>query len=96
MKHDNREYGRAPLTTSVKFFDWDRVGAADAIEISGSGIFLKTQVLLGEGSAPWKQIFDAAEKKGGVQYYLIEQEGSALSPIETVERCLQNYKKIHG
>src|SRR5262249_18992040 len=34
------------------------------------------RVLFGEGDAPWKKIFDAAESKGGVEYYLIEQEGS--------------------
>jgi uncharacterized protein (TIGR02266 family) len=50
MKHENREFHRAPLSTPVKFFEWGRSVAADAIEISGSGIFLKTQVLLSEGS----------------------------------------------
>jgi len=53
------------------------------------------KVLFGEGVAPWKKIFDAAEKKGGVEYYLIEQEGSAYPSMETVERCLAAYKKIH-
>jgi sugar phosphate isomerase/epimerase len=53
------------------------------------------KVLFGEGAAPWKKIFDAAEKTGGVEYYLIEQEGSAYPPMETVARCLANYKKIH-
>ena len=54
------------------------------------------KVLFGEGSAPWKQIFNAAESKGGVEYYLIEQEGYSLPPIETVQRCLENFKKLHG
>lgn len=54
------------------------------------------RVLFGEGSAPWKKIFNAAESKGGVEYYLIEQEGSRLSPMETAEKCLAEYKKIHG
>ena len=54
------------------------------------------KVLFGEGDAPWKKIFDAAEKKGGVEYYLIEQEGSRFPAIETAEKCLQAYKKIHG
>ncbi|MBK7864750.1 MAG: PilZ domain-containing protein [Archangiaceae bacterium] len=50
MNRDPREYERAPLTRPVKFFDWGRAVAADAVEISASGIFLKTQVLLAEGS----------------------------------------------
>jgi len=54
------------------------------------------RVLFGEGDAPWKQIFAAAESKGGVEYYLIEQEGSRFSPMETAEKCLASYKKIHG
>lgn len=54
------------------------------------------RVLFGEGVAPWKKIFDAAEKKGGVEYYLIEQEGSDYPSMETAERCLASYKKIHG
>ncbi|MCS6953664.1 MAG: sugar phosphate isomerase/epimerase [Bryobacterales bacterium] len=53
-------------------------------------------VLFGEGAAPWRQIFDAAERVGGVQYYLIEQEGSAYPPLETVERCLANFRKLRG
>ena len=54
------------------------------------------KVLFGEGSANWKEIFKAAESKGGVEYYLIEQEGSAYPPIETVKRCLENYKKLRA
>lgn len=54
------------------------------------------KVLLGEGDAPWKKIFDAAEKTGGVEYYLIEQEGSDFPPLETTEKCLAAYRKLHG
>ncbi|HLJ50104.1 MAG TPA: sugar phosphate isomerase/epimerase [Bryobacteraceae bacterium] len=54
------------------------------------------KVLFGEGAVPWKQIFQAAETTGGVEFYLIEQEGSNYPPIETAERCLALYRKIHG
>src|SRR5204862_6269877 len=54
------------------------------------------KVLIGEGVAPWKKIFDAAEKTGGVEYYLLEQEGSAYPSMETAERCLKAYRRIHG
>jgi sugar phosphate isomerase/epimerase len=53
-------------------------------------------VLFGEGAVPWKKIFQAAEKTGGIQYYLIEQEGSAFPPIETAKRCLASFKSLHG
>jgi sugar phosphate isomerase/epimerase len=52
--------------------------------------------LLGEGESPWKKIFQAAEKKGGVEYYLIEQEGSEFPEMETVAKCLATYKKLHA
>ena len=53
------------------------------------------KVLFGEGVAPWKKIFAAAEATGGIEYYLIEQEGSAYPPLETVERCLAAFRKLH-
>jgi sugar phosphate isomerase/epimerase len=54
------------------------------------------KVLFGEGVAPWKKIFDAAESTGGAEYYLIEQEGSGYSPFETAERCLAAYRKLRA
>jgi sugar phosphate isomerase/epimerase len=53
------------------------------------------RVLFGEGVAPWKKLFAAAEDKGGIEYYLIEQEGSDYSEMETAARCLSAYRKIH-
>jgi sugar phosphate isomerase/epimerase len=54
------------------------------------------RVLFGEGDSPWKQIFAAAEAKGGAEYYLIEQEGSRYPSLETAERCLAAYKKLRA
>ena len=54
------------------------------------------RVLFGEGVAPWKKIFAAAESTGGVEYYLIEQEGSEYPELETADRCLVAYKNLHG
>jgi sugar phosphate isomerase/epimerase len=54
------------------------------------------RVLFGEGDSPWKKIFAAAEAKGGAEYYLIEQEGSRFSSLETAERCLAAYKKMRA
>ncbi len=53
-------------------------------------------VLFGEGSADWKNIFEAAETAGGVEYYLVEQEGSRFSELETAERCLKNFRLKHA
>jgi sugar phosphate isomerase/epimerase len=54
------------------------------------------RVLIGEGDAPWKKIFEAAEKTGGVEYYLIEQEGSDMSSMETAEKSLALYKRLRS
>lgn len=52
-------------------------------------------VLVGEGAAPWATIIDAAEKRGGVEFYLIEQEeGPAAEQLLRAERCLANWKKL--
>jgi sugar phosphate isomerase/epimerase len=52
-------------------------------------------VLFGEGVAPWKAIFEAAESVGGVEYYLIEQEGSRFPELETAKKCLDAYHSAH-
>jgi sugar phosphate isomerase/epimerase len=52
------------------------------------------RVLFGEGSVPWKAVLTAAEKTGGAEYLLIEQEGSDYSEFETAQRCLDTYKKL--
>ena len=54
------------------------------------------KVLFGEGVTPWKELFAAAESTGGVEFYLIEQEGSDYPEMETAERCLAAFRKIHG
>jgi sugar phosphate isomerase/epimerase len=54
------------------------------------------RVLFGEGVAPWKKLFSAAESAGGIEYYLIEQEGSDFSEKETAERCLSAYRQLQS
>jgi hypothetical protein len=53
-------------------------------------------VLFGEGAAPWKKLFAAAESKDGVEFYLIEQEGSEYPEMDTAERCLAAFRKIRA
>ena len=54
------------------------------------------RVLFGEGTSPWRQIFEAAESVGGVEYYLLEQEGSRFPELETAQRCLETYKSMRA
>ena len=54
------------------------------------------KVLFGEGIADWKGIFNAAESVGGVEYYLVEQEGSRFSELETAKRCWETLRGMRG
>lgn len=54
------------------------------------------RVLFGEGISPWKEIFAAAESVGGVECYLMEQEGSRFSEFDTAQRCLDTWKKMRA
>ena len=50
------------------------------------------RVLFGEGVSPWKEITAALESTGGVEFYLLEQEGSRFSELETAQRELDTWK----
>jgi sugar phosphate isomerase/epimerase len=63
---------------------------------AGEGPDRGYRVLFGEGDSPWKRIFEAAESVGGVEYYLIEQEGSRFPSLETAQRCLETWKKMRA
>jgi len=54
-------------------------------------------VAFGEGDAPWKAIFDAAESTGGIEFYLIEQEhAGGEGELAMARRCLENYRKLRA
>ena len=72
---------------SVHLKDWAPGNAAD-----NKGY----RVLFGEGVAPWADITAAVESTGGVEFYLLEQEGSRFSEFETAERCLASWKKLRA
>ena len=55
-----------------------------------------TGVIFGEGVIDWLPIFEAAERVGGVEYYLMEQEGSRLSPLETSKVSIETYRTMRG
>ncbi len=52
------------------------------------------RVLFGEGTAPWKGILSNVEAVGGVEFYLIEQEGSRFPEFETAQRCLDSWRAL--
>jgi len=52
------------------------------------------RVLFGEGVTPWKELVAAAQTVGGVEFFLIEQEGSRFSEFETAKRCLDSWRAM--
>jgi len=52
-------------------------------------------VLFAEGQAHWKSLFEAAENGGGIEYYLVEQEGSRFSELDTARKCLEAFRAMH-
>ena len=71
-------------------------GRITSIHCKEWGTKLGYQALLGEGDASWKEIFAAAESVGGIEFYLIEQEGSRFNSLETAEKCLATYRQMRG
>lgn len=49
---------------------------------------------VGEGDVPWGRVFDLCETTGDTQWYIVEYEVPGMPPLEAVEKCLQNLKKL--
>lgn len=52
------------------------------------------RVLFGEGVSPWRPLMAALESVGGVEFYLMEQEGSRFSEFDTARRCLASFRAM--
>lgn len=52
------------------------------------------KALLGEGDVPWQEVFRLCETVGKTQWYIVEHETYAYPPLECVDRCLQNLRKM--
>jgi len=49
---------------------------------------------VGDGKVPWKEIFELCETTGGTQWYIVEQESFQTSSMESVQKCLENLRKM--
>jgi sugar phosphate isomerase/epimerase len=52
------------------------------------------KALIGEGEVKWPEIFDLCETVGNTEWYIVEQESYAFSPLDCVDRCLKNLKRM--
>lgn len=68
-------------------------GRADTIHIKEYSA-TNDKAIVGEGEIPWKEVIELCNTTGNTQWYIIEQESYAYQPIECVEKCLINFKKI--
>jgi sugar phosphate isomerase/epimerase len=52
------------------------------------------RALIGEGDVDWQEVFALCENEGGTEWYIVEQESYAYPPLECVERCLENIRRM--
>jgi sugar phosphate isomerase/epimerase len=52
------------------------------------------KAIIGEGDTKWKELFSLCETIGGTEWYIVEQESYAFSPVECARRCVQNLRKM--
>jgi sugar phosphate isomerase/epimerase len=70
-------------------------GRIHAMHVKDYSPTLGTKCLIGDGIGKWKQIFHAAETLGGIEFYLIEQEGYKYPEFKTAEMDLADFRKVY-
>lgn len=50
--------------------------------------------VIGDDETDWPALFDACEGIGGTEWYIVEYESDAYPPLEAVDLCLQNMRKM--
>ncbi len=68
-------------------------GRAKLVHIRGFSA-TDPNVLVGEGDLDWQRLFKVCEGVGGTEWYIVEQSATTLSPMETAQRCLENWRKM--
>lgn len=52
------------------------------------------KALVGEGELDWHTVFALCESSAGTEWYIVEQESYAYPPLECVDKCLQNLRRM--
>ncbi len=52
------------------------------------------KALIGEGDVCWEQVFSLCESSAATEWYIVEQESYAFAPLECVDRCLRNLRRM--
>ncbi|MFH1716603.1 MAG: sugar phosphate isomerase/epimerase [Planctomycetota bacterium] len=53
-----------------------------------------SKALVGEGDVNWRAFFALCRAVGSTEWYIVEYESDAYPPIESVEKCLDNLRKL--
>ncbi len=51
-------------------------------------------VYLGDGQAPWEEIFDLVDSQGRTDWYIVEQEGYRVPPMQSIAICLDGMRRM--
>jgi sugar phosphate isomerase/epimerase len=52
------------------------------------------KALIGEDEINWMELFSVCEAIGGTEWYIIEEEKDAYTPLEGIQKSLENYHKL--
>ncbi len=54
----------------------------------------KQGAVVGEGDVDWKAVFEICETTGKTEWYIVEQEGYAGTPLDCVAACIKNLREM--
>ncbi|HET8549038.1 MAG TPA: sugar phosphate isomerase/epimerase [Bryobacteraceae bacterium] len=54
----------------------------------------KPEPILGEGSIDWKGVFSALERNGGIEWYIVEEEGKSCVDYNCIQTAIGQLKKM--
>jgi len=52
------------------------------------------KALIGEDEINWMELFSICETTGGTEWYIIEEEKDAYTPLEGIQKSLENFYKL--
>ncbi len=52
--------------------------------------------ILGEGDVQWDEVFALCETIGKTEWYIVEEEKDVYPPLEAIDLCLKNYRKMRA
>lgn len=85
----NSMHGGADPVALLKKYP-GRAGTVHLKELSKSN----PGVPVGEGDVKWKDVFAVCESTAGTEWYIVEHEKYGAPPLQCIDNCLKNLKKM--